>query len=409
MCRRFVLVTLALVLVLATLGAAPIGAAGPGEDGGKNDDPAAPGGGSQEPGDAAADLLGQVVLNSFTASARTVPAGDPVALSLEHRRAERRAGQARRHERGPHRQPSRHAGRARRGAHAHRAHVRRAVDDRIDHRRRRSLRVRGVGRKERSDARPVLTGGPGRLRLRDARALLPHAARAVVGGAARPRARDPGSHGRFERYSWTLTPVNGSGAPIERQTDKCEIDQGVPELGETARVSLLDTPAGDSLTAESIIDVHDVLVVSLGDSMASGEGNPDDPGDYVPLPPPVSDHGVVESRRLPPIGAQRAFRGRPAPRRRGSEDDRELRVVRVQRLVGAASHRARVQGSLGQHPADAARGRSRLSCAGTTATGRSRPAHARRFGSSTTSGSPESSSVRVGTASADVPVSRSTT
>ena len=100
---------------------------------------------------------------------------------------------------------------------------------------------------------------------------------------------DPGSHGRVERYDWTLTPLDTDGAPVTKQTDACRTDVGVSELGRYRADLVARTGPGTQLTASSTIDVHDVLVVSLGDSMASGEGNPDDPGNYIQFPPGVTN------------------------------------------------------------------------------------------------------------------------
>jgi hypothetical protein len=70
---------------------------------------------------------------------------------------------------------------------------------------------------------------------------------------------------------------------IETQTCRAQFDR-IQELG-TYRVTVAaQTQRGWSLPATEEIDRVDWLVVALGDSLASGEGNPDEPGQYF-LPP----------------------------------------------------------------------------------------------------------------------------
>ena len=71
--RRSILLATTAVLVLALTAATPVGALPPGDDGN--------GDGETTTGDQAADLLGQVRLNSFTASPRTVPVGESLTLA----------------------------------------------------------------------------------------------------------------------------------------------------------------------------------------------------------------------------------------------------------------------------------------------------------------------------------------
>jgi hypothetical protein len=95
---------------------------------------------------------------------------------------------------------------------------------------------------------------------------------------------DPGIKGRIERYEWTITPTDSPSPSRVISTDQCEtafspISSGNPPY----IVELVARGAinGD-LRYTTIVQVRDLFVVSLGDSMASGEGNPDDPGDYIP-------------------------------------------------------------------------------------------------------------------------------
>ena len=98
-------------------------------------------------------------------------------------------------------------------------------------------------------------------------------------------ASDPGQHGRIEFYDWKITqPARPGVTPWTKSvtTDWCRLETGVPSLGDY-NVSLVERTAhGTTLTRSSTVTIRDLLVVSLGDSMASGEGNPDEAGDYMP-------------------------------------------------------------------------------------------------------------------------------
>jgi hypothetical protein len=122
-------------------------------------------------------------------------------------------------------------------------------------------------------------------------------------------ATDPGAHGRIERYAWTLTqpmPNRLPGASYELVSDWCEARLAVPQLG-AYRVSLVaHSPQGTTLSASTTIHLRDLLVVSLGDSMASGEGNPDVKGDYL-----FPEGGIRTEATWMDQGCHRSRRGAP--------------------------------------------------------------------------------------------------
>jgi hypothetical protein len=69
-----------------------------------------------------------------------------------------------------------------------------------------------------------------------------------------------------------------AGVSAGREKAGCEVTQTFPEEGEH-RVSLeMRHAGGRTLSFERVVTVQDWLVVSIGDSVASGEGNPDLPG-----------------------------------------------------------------------------------------------------------------------------------
>src|SRR5205823_4433928 len=84
---------------------------------------------------------------------------------------------------------------------------------------------------------------------------------------------------RDSSYSWCL--VRDGQLLLE---DGADVVMPIPELGLYEAV-LTATGADGSITvASGSIEVRDYLVVSIGDSLASGEGNPDVPGVVNELP-----------------------------------------------------------------------------------------------------------------------------
>jgi lysophospholipase L1-like esterase len=101
-------------------------------------------------------------------------------------------------------------------------------------------------------------------------------------------ATDPGRHGRIERYSWTVTRL---GFPTRWfSSDQCKI---ATRLGEGTYLAQLSAHAADGATLETgfPIQIKDIIVVSVGDSMAGGEGNPDVGGAYIP---PLPGHSTAQ-------------------------------------------------------------------------------------------------------------------
>jgi hypothetical protein len=75
------------------------------------------------------------------------------------------------------------------------------------------------------------------------------------------------------RYAWKVTVDVGQ--VLEQSSTGCEATFVVPEQGRYPVELTLTDVHGHVSTATGPIDVRDILIVSLGDSVASGEGNPD--------------------------------------------------------------------------------------------------------------------------------------
>ena len=79
----------------------------------------------------------------------------------------------------------------------------------------------------------------------------------------------------FVRWDWEITIPNGPSLLTRPGTKDCQLEIEVPKLGYYLVHLTATTANGASLTGIFDILVRDLLVVSIGDSIASGEGNPD--------------------------------------------------------------------------------------------------------------------------------------
>lgn len=77
-------------------------------------------------------------------------------------------------------------------------------------------------------------------------------------------------------YDWRVAVPGGQ----EIRASGCKVDIRVPRQPETYRATLtITTTSGAVQSASRDIVVRDYLIVSIGDSVAAGEGNPDTPND----------------------------------------------------------------------------------------------------------------------------------
>jgi hypothetical protein len=86
---------------------------------------------------------------------------------------------------------------------------------------------------------------------------------------------------KIERYTFTVTGLGFNWTrTIDGKACQYQLTHALPQLGLYRVTLVVRTGAGDSVAFQRIIKIKDWLIVSLGDSMASGEGNPDTPGIY---------------------------------------------------------------------------------------------------------------------------------
>ena len=85
-----------------------------------------------------------------------------------------------------------------------------------------------------------------------------------------------GSSGQLTRYRWELRFLAGKELPLRVDSASCSSTVSLPRLGPW-RVALTVVAADGTLArSDRVLFLRDALVVSLGDSLSSGEGNPDE-------------------------------------------------------------------------------------------------------------------------------------
>jgi len=84
------------------------------------------------------------------------------------------------------------------------------------------------------------------------------------------------SSGQLTRYRWELRFLAGKELPLRVDSASCSSTVWLPRLGRW-RVALTVVAADGTLArSDRVLFLRDALVVSLGDSLSSGEGNPDE-------------------------------------------------------------------------------------------------------------------------------------
>lgn len=102
------------------------------------------------------------------------------------------------------------------------------------------------------------------------------------------------------RYQWDVS-LPGRSAPVHFETLSCHADFVFPQEGSyPVRVSIVDQN-GVTVSVERLVEIRNILVVSLGDSLASGEGNPD--VDAVGFPQPSRNPFATQG--TPPVWQDR--------------------------------------------------------------------------------------------------------
>lgn len=80
-------------------------------------------------------------------------------------------------------------------------------------------------------------------------------------------------------FSWTVTYPDGQTTPLSGEDPSIDLPQALYKV-ELTETGLSGTSTPVSTTAN--VQVKDILIVSIGDSYASGEGNPVVPGVFEP-------------------------------------------------------------------------------------------------------------------------------
>src|SRR5262249_29554101 len=81
----------------------------------------------------------------------------------------------------------------------------------------------------------------------------------------------PGS-GAIDSYAWTITPTTGGGPIVSKSTTPTYA--AMLRQGDYSVTLTLVSQDGQSSTITQVVTVKDILIISIGDSYASGEGNP---------------------------------------------------------------------------------------------------------------------------------------
>jgi hypothetical protein len=85
---------------------------------------------------------------------------------------------------------------------------------------------------------------------------------------------------RIERYTFVLTGLTDPAVTRTLDSATCKRRLTVPSLGLYRVETTVHTALGASVTLPSIVRLRDYLIVSIGDSLSSGEGVPDRLGSY---------------------------------------------------------------------------------------------------------------------------------
>jgi lysophospholipase L1-like esterase len=105
------------------------------------------------------------------------------------------------------------------------------------------------------------------------------------GCASRGGANDSGARAAVSGYRWSIEPLEGQrSSPLIVVTANCVAETTLATLGRWRVRLTIDDVHGATNTTSHIVTLRDKLVVALGDSFASGEGNPeslDDVPDWI--------------------------------------------------------------------------------------------------------------------------------
>jgi hypothetical protein len=107
--------------------------------------------------------------------------------------------------------------------------------------------------------------------------------------------------------TWTIGELP-TATPFTRPCSEVIADQRIPDKKQTAVHVVATAATGRTIAADAAIEARDILIVGLGDSIASGDGNPD-------IPVALSDTGFCFERVLDLLNTRRFYlpgRAKPA-------------------------------------------------------------------------------------------------
>jgi lysophospholipase L1-like esterase len=92
------------------------------------------------------------------------------------------------------------------------------------------------------------------------------------------------SEGLIVSYRWRLLPLDGQAEARTHLADRCERTVELPALGRWRLELTVRSAGGLQHVATRDVSLRDLLVVAVGDSLTSGEGNPDKNRDFSNYP-----------------------------------------------------------------------------------------------------------------------------
>ncbi|MFL5806162.1 MAG: OmpL47-type beta-barrel domain-containing protein [Roseiflexaceae bacterium] len=116
---------------------------------------------------------------------------------------------------------------------------------------------------------------PGDLGFYNPAYVNPTSLQVKFNGCAAPNDQDPLE--AENEYAWTIDGVSSS-------STSCLFQRGLAAGHHTVELTVTNLADGHATTYQQSVDPKDILIASLGDSIASGEGNPDIPQRWVEGP-----------------------------------------------------------------------------------------------------------------------------
>ena len=98
----------------------------------------------------------------------------------------------------------------------------------------------------------------------------------LIGCRSRPTPEEQALLAPIASYAWRLDPLDGQAPePLLTEVDRCTTAVELPALGRWRVTLTVTDTTGRRASTEQTASMRDLVVVALGDSFASGQGNPD--------------------------------------------------------------------------------------------------------------------------------------